>query len=63
MYVSFKDGKKRNEDNVDCLRYSVTEPFKALNVSLAYGQKYQIYGKDCYGCDTDSRMESVYIDN
>ena len=30
---------------------------------MAYEQLYSLYGANCYNCDTDRAMESVYIDD
>ena len=63
MLVSYENSTRNTSGAVNTLRYKITQPFNGLNVSLAYDQKYQLYGQYCYGCDTTTRMDSVLIDN
>ena len=62
MFISYDNYIRNTSEAVDTLRYKITEPFSGLNVSMAYDQKYQLYGQYCYNCDTATRMESVMID-
>ena len=71
MFLTYVNGTKQEDqsrDGVSILRYEASEVFdgkqnSAANVQMAYEQLYNVYGAGCYGCDTDRKMEHIYINN
>ena len=64
MFISYTKGDLiNNEGNgVETIRYNMTEEFNGQNVSMAFEQKYQIYGYNCFNCNTETTMEGLKID-